>query len=153
MEMTETAFFRELPFLKGLSPEHLAVVTRDAWVMQLESDQTLFDKDAPAHSFFLILSGRIAIMGKGQRKGLVKIQTLAAGDAVGWSWMIPPHLWRFRAVALEPSSVLALNGVQLREACERDPSLGYLITKRMVGLMASRLEATLNKLAEHEDKP
>jgi CRP/FNR family transcriptional regulator, cyclic AMP receptor protein len=71
----------------------------------------------------------------------LEIQTVGEGSMLGWSWLIPPYRWSFDAQAITETTVLAVDGEKLRDACERDLKLGYELMKRFALLMAKRLNA------------
>ena len=68
------------------------------------------------------------------------IETIGAGDLLGWSWMFPPYVWHFTARAVEPTTAIVFYGTILREYCERDHSLGYELLKRISAVMVKRLQ-------------
>ncbi len=76
------------------------------------------------------------------------LQTVGAGDILGWSWLIPPYHWMFDAVALEPTRTIALDGRCLRGKCEADRVLGYELLKRFAHIMEQRLQATRLQLLD-----
>ena len=47
------------------------------------------------------------------------IETIGAGDLLGWSWMFPPYVWHFTARAIEPTTAIFFYGSILREYCEK----------------------------------
>jgi CRP-like cAMP-binding protein len=75
----------------------------------------------------------------------VVIETIGAGDLLGWSWMMPPYMWHFTARAIEPTDAIHFAGTILREYCEKDHSLGYELFKRMSAVMR-RLQAARKKM-------
>ena len=64
-----------------------------------------------------------------QRKP-VMIATLAEGEILGWSWLLPPYQRKFHAHAIETVRAIALDGKCLRTKCEDNHDLGYEILKR-----------------------
>ena len=76
----------------------------------------------------------------------IVIQTIGAGDALGWSWLFEPFTWHFDAWADEPTRALFFHAAQLREQCEEDPKLGYELMKRISRVVIHRLQATRLKL-------
>jgi CRP/FNR family cyclic AMP-dependent transcriptional regulator len=77
-----------------------------------------------------------------------EIQTLGAGDVLGWSWMFEPYKWQFEATAIEPTSAIFLYGTQLREQCEIDPEFGYELMKRCIRICIGRLQAAVQRLLD-----
>ena len=74
------------------------------------------------------------------------IETIGAGDLLGWSWMFPPYVWHFTARAVQPTSSIFFYGTILREYCDKDPTLGYELFKRMSEVMMRRLQRARSEL-------
>ncbi len=131
----------EHPFLQNLSPEHLRTLA--AWSRELEfgRGELLFREGGPATGLYLVRSGRVSVELHTPDRGPAPVQTVGPGEAVGWSWLIPPHRLRFDGRALEPTRVILIDGEPLRAACESDPELGFHLLRRLVGMLAGRLEA------------
>jgi CRP-like cAMP-binding protein len=80
--------------------------------------------------------------------GRVIIETLGRGDVIGLSWLLPPYQWRFGAVTTAPMQAFELDGRAVRAACDADPALGYELTRRFIGVVVHRLQATRDRLLE-----
>jgi len=106
-----------------------------------------------ANYFYLIRSGLISIEVHVPNKGPQVIQTLRKGDIAGWSWIFPPYKWNFDLKVIEPVSAVALDGKCLREKCEADQSLGYLLMKKFAKIMTDRLKATRMQLHTAKNSP
>jgi hypothetical protein len=74
------------------------------------------------------------------------IETIGAGNLLGWSWMFPPYVWHFTARATESTDAIFFYGTILCEYCERDPSFGYELFKRMAPVMIKRMQAARRNL-------
>ena len=68
------------------------------------------------------------------------------GQLLGWSWLFPPFRWAFGAVTDGPVQAFELDAVAVRACCAADPALGYELTRRLVEVVARRLEATRIRL-------
>ncbi len=136
------------PFLKGLSARHLDQLAESALLMQFEAGQEIFREGDLANRFYLVLDGTVVLESDDAERGRIPIQTLKAGDDLGWSWLFLPHYLHFSARAIEPSKLLFFYGVRLRQQCEEDHELGYELMKRVGQVVVQRLEATQRKLAE-----
>ena len=134
------------PFLVGMNSRHLALLTDCAMAARFKKDQTILLEGDFANRFYLIESGQVALESAGGFRDPVIIETLSQGDLLGWSWMFPPYVWNFTARAVEPTTAIFFYGTILREYCERDPSLGYELFKRMAPVMLRRLQGTRRKL-------
>jgi len=129
-------------FFDGMPPAHRAVLCEGARVVQFKAGDVMFREGDPADRCFLIESGRIAVGAHEPGHSTVSVQTLGAGEVVGWSWLFPPFAWHFEATALEPTRVLALNGAHLLACAERDHDFGYELMKRVAQIVIRRLQAT-----------
>ena len=136
------------PFLAGMSRTHLALLTNCAMAAHFEPGQTILREGEIANRFYLIESGKVVLeSGEGFGDPVV-VETIGAGDLLGWSWMFPPYVWNFTARAIEPTDAIFFYGTILREYCEKDHSLGYELFKRMTPIMLRRLQATRRKMLD-----
>jgi CRP-like cAMP-binding protein len=129
------------PFFQRLAPEHLKLLVGCATNVRFDAGAFLFRTGEDANQFFLIREGAVALEAAAPGRVPVVVQTLGAGEILGWSWLIPPYHWTFDARALEPTRAIALDGRCLREKCEADHDLGYELLKRISHILWERLEA------------
>lgn len=134
------------PFLAGMNHAELALLVDCAMVVRFEPGQLIFSEGELANRFYLIESGRVILESSARFDDAVEIDTVGAGDLLGWSWMFPPYVWHFTARAVEPTVAIFFYGTILREYCERNHSLGYELFKRMSAVMIKRLQSTRNKM-------
>lgn len=146
--------FTQHAFLRGLSERHRMLLASGARPFTAPAGQVLAQEGVPAHAFFLIRSGHVALesMVPGSEDGLL-IQTIGPAEVVGWSWLVPPHQWQFRCRAVDEVEGVSFNAEWLRDLCERDQSLGYHLLKQLVTVMAQRLAGTRRHLAEMHQSP
>lgn len=139
---------RQHPFLKGMSAEHLNILLESATYADFKPDEVIFREGDPANRFYLIESGKVELESRKQDRPPVRIQTIGAGDVLGWSWLYPPYYWNFEAKALEATKAIFFYGTRLREKCDEDPRFGLELMKRMSAVMLQRLQATRKRLLE-----
>jgi CRP/FNR family transcriptional regulator, cyclic AMP receptor protein len=134
------------PFLAGMNRTQLALLTDCAMPVHFKKGQTIFREGEMANRFYLIESGKVVLeSGDGLGKPVL-IETIGAGDLLGWSWMFPPYTWRFTARGAESTAAIFFYGTILREYCERDHSLGFELFKRMAPVMIKRMQNAREKL-------
>jgi CRP/FNR family transcriptional regulator, cyclic AMP receptor protein len=134
------------PFLAGMNRTQLAFLTDCAMPVHFKKGEVIFRDGEMANRFYLIETGKVLLESGGMNAEPVVIDTVAAGDLLGWSWMFPPYAWRFDARAAEPTNAIFFYGTILREYCERDHSLGYELLKRMSVVMNRRMQAARDKM-------
>lgn len=132
---------REHPFFHGLSSEHLAFAAGCGKNIVFDEGQAIANPGDAANDFYLIREGRVAIsLAIPPRKPFV-FQTLGENDILGLSWLIPPYRWTVSARAVQTTHAIALDGTCLRQKCEDNPGLGFILMKHLVQILAAREEA------------
>lgn len=138
----------EAPVFAGLSNEHAAQLAGCAQTTGWDAGEILFHEGDPADTFYVVRRGRVALELHVPTGGALTIETIEAGEVVGWSWLFPPHRWHFDGRAVTPVRAVAVDGACLRAKCERDPALGYELMQRFSQVMLERLQATRLRLAD-----
>ncbi len=136
------------PFLCGLAARYLTVLAARAQPLTLQPGVLLAREGQPAKAFYLIQDGHVAIETYRPAGGALRVQTVGAGDIVGWSWIVAPYHWQFDARAVDPVTAWALDADWLRDLCNQDHELGYFLLGRLVAVIASRLSATRLQLLD-----
>jgi len=134
------------PFLIGINAPHIRVVADCAMRCQFSAGEVIFRKGDTANRFYLIERGKVALESSAGGQ-VVRIDEISGGDLLGWSWIFPPYVCHFAARAIEPTKAIFLYGI-LRDYCEADPALGYVLFKRMSEVMMRRLQTARVKLSE-----
>jgi CRP/FNR family cyclic AMP-dependent transcriptional regulator len=146
--MTLEPLLREHRFFAGLDPEYLALITGCARNTVFSEGSFMFREDDPAGEFFLIRDGMLALEISGPGRGPIVVQTLTAGDVVGFSWLIDAHRWQFDGRVVTQVRAIGVDGVCLRDKCEQDPKLGFEMMRRFASLAVDRLQATRLQLLD-----
>jgi len=134
------------PFLAGMNHRQLALLTDCAGARHFKAKQTILREGEFANGFYLIETGNVALESEAGLGESIAIQTLGAGNLLGWSWMFPPYVWQFTARAVKPTTALFFCAAILREYCEKDHSLGYELLKRISAVMVTRLQAAHDQM-------
>ena len=134
------------PFLAGMNRTQLALLTDCAVARHFNTGQTILREGEFANGFYLIETGKVALESEAGFGESILVQTIGAGDLLGWSWMFPPYVWQFTAHAVEPSTALFFYAAILREYCEKDHSLGFELLKRISAVMVMRLQAAHDQM-------
>jgi CRP-like cAMP-binding protein len=129
------------PFFRGMKESYLRTIVDSATVVRFEPGDVIFEEGEPAHRFYLIRTGRVALQLVSYRIEPFTLTTLDQGDIVGWSWLFPPYRWKFTARALGVTRAISLDGARLRAICDEDHDLGYELMKRLAQIIDNRVES------------
>jgi CRP/FNR family transcriptional regulator, cyclic AMP receptor protein len=138
----------DVPFLAGLGAERLELLAGCAANVHFAEGEVLFREGAPADSFYVVRHGSIALEIFAPPRGRIVVETIGAGEVLGWSWLFPPYRWHFDARALTPIRATAFDGACLRGKCEDDPALGYDLMRRFAQVLMERLQWTRLRLLD-----
>src|SRR5688572_1078984 len=105
------------PFAKGLSPEHLEALANCAVETHFAKGELIFREDEFANHFYFLLEGEVTLES-GAANSPIPVETIGAGDVLGWAWLFPPYYWHFSARAERPTRAIFFYGAWLREECE-----------------------------------
>lgn len=143
----------EQPFFAGMPAEQAAFVAGCGRNVVVEAGAWLFREDGPADFFYLLRHGTVTLEMRAPGREPLIVDTLADGDILGWSWLMPPYRWSMDARAQTLVRVVALDAVCLRGKLDSDPALGYELIRRFVPVMGRRLLAARLQLADLYARP
>jgi CRP-like cAMP-binding protein len=139
---------RDQDVLHAFGPQHLERLAALAEEVEFHRDQIIFREGDQHGMFYLILDGGVGLEIMTARHP-VMVQTLHAGDALGWSALLDSSAGaHFEARALTPTRALAFDGAKLRQTCDADPSFGYRMMKALLALVTERLDVTRMQLSD-----
>jgi CRP/FNR family transcriptional regulator, cyclic AMP receptor protein len=141
------------PFLQGISVNHRAVLAQAAWDVTFPAGYRFFEDGGHAARFWLVQSGHVTVDVHVPGQGRVPIDTIGMGELIGWSWLFPPFMWAFGAVAASPVEAFEFDARTVRARCASDPALGYEVTRRVAEVLTKRLKSTRNRLITASIQP
>jgi CRP-like cAMP-binding protein len=144
-----TDILSQNPWFQSLKPDHfeklLSICTLDTWA----EGQKIFAEGDQGNHLYLILEGRVALEKYTPGRGRTTILTLDPSEIFGWSAVVPVVGTRTAtARATAPTRAVAFDSVALRQACDEDHDLGYLVYRRLTNIIAGRLSATRLQLLD-----
>jgi CRP-like cAMP-binding protein len=145
---TIEAVLGDLPVFKGLNAEAIALIAGCGSNTRFREGETVFREGDSADTFYVIRHGSVALETFVPARGQVTIETLEAGEVLGWSWLFQPYRWHFDAKALSLVRASAFDGACLRHKCEEDPALGYELMSRFAQVLIERLQWTRMRLLD-----
>jgi CRP-like cAMP-binding protein len=147
METIEN-LLHDVPLFQGLTPGALELIAGCGSNVHFQEGELVFRDGDEADAFYVLRHGSVALETFVPARGPVTIETLEAGEVLGWSWLFPPYRWHFDARAASPVRATSFDGACLRGKCESDPRLGYDLMSRFAQVVIERLQWTRMRLLD-----
>ena len=133
---------------EGLTQPELELIAGCGRNVQFREGELLFRDGAEANTFYVLRHGSVALETFVPTRGPVTIETIDAGEVLGWAWLFPPYRWHFDARALSLVRATSFDGACLRGKCETDPQFGYDLMSRFTQVVIGRLQWTRQRLLD-----
>lgn len=138
----------DVPLFEGLKDEELELLAGCASNVRFREGELLFREGEAADTFYVVRHGTVALETFVAPLGGVTIQTVEAGEVVGWSWLFEPYRWHLDARALTTVRATGFDAACLRQKCDDDPALGYDLMRRFASVIIERLQWTRLRLLD-----
>jgi CRP-like cAMP-binding protein len=138
----------QIDFLEGIPAEYLRPLARVAEVVEAPAGEVLFRQGEKSPSIYLLLEGEVALEIWVAGRGSCRIQTAGPGRLLGWTPLLADGLMTAGAKTLTPCRVVAINAMQVLEACAHNPHFGMELMRRTALALSRRLNATRQQLVE-----
>ena len=145
--MISPEVLRRYPYFAQISDESIKQLAMLAEEKRVPAGTIMFRGGDPAAHLSVILKGEVSIqyeLGNGE---LRSVDSLVAGDLLGWSALVEPYRYTAIATAVQNLELASIDAAKLRELCERDPLLGFRLMTQVAKLLAHRLEGARVQLA------
>ena len=145
--MVSPEMLRRFSCFSPIQEESLKALATIASEEMVPAGRCLFSEGEPAGCLSLLIDGEVDIQYRLANGELRTIDTLIAGDLLGWSALVPPYKMTGIATTNKASRLIRIQAQPLRDICERDPALGYRLVTQVARLLADRLDGTRVQLA------
>jgi CRP/FNR family transcriptional regulator, cyclic AMP receptor protein len=132
-----------LELLNGLTEEEAGGVLALGSPVSLRAGEVLFDLGAEARTLYVIDRGCVVLtlpIRVAEREEHVLIEEREAGQALGWSALIPPHKFTLRATAQLDTAVVAFPRGALLDYFATRPAVGYAVMRNVAAVTGHRLQ-------------
>ena len=135
-------------FFADMNPAYFEVVAGCGRNVVVHAGTAMMREGAQADTFWAIRGGRASVGVSAPGRGLLVLETLHAGEILGWARLLPPNRWHFDADALDDVHAVVFDAACLRAKCEADPALGFHLAKRFAQVLDERLQAARIQLLD-----
>lgn len=148
--MSDTAKLFAEGLFKGFAPDEMEAFLRRCQQKTYPDGTNLFMEQTEASKLYLILQGSIVLkfeMPQRENADTI-IATRKAGDAVGWSAIVPPHQYRLSGYCKGETTLLEIDRDTLQVIFETNYHLAYIFMRNIAVLTGERLHQVQDKLAK-----
>ncbi len=146
--MISPEILRRYPYFAGIDDailRQLAMIAEEK--PRIQAGTRLFDEGHPVKHLGIIICGEVNIqylLGSGEMR---TVDTLVAGDLLGFSALIEPYKYTGFGTTTHVTDLVLIDALKLRDLCNHDPRLGYQLIVEVAKLLAHRLEGARVQLA------
>lgn len=132
----------------ALTKKHQEQLMSLAREVSFAIDERIFNEGAKADRFWIIHTGSVALDVHVPGRRAAVIDTLGAGELLGWSWLVPPHHWHLGAQATSPVRAYEFDAAAVSELCGKDPELRQELLAYVAAVIAGRLRSARVRLLD-----
>jgi CRP-like cAMP-binding protein len=140
--MIDLSTILNAPILDGLTPSDLEGLGAIAREERAVKGDRLIARSTNAETFYIITAGRFALTLGITRHGAdeeMAVEEKTAGDALGWSALVEPHVSIYSAYCTTDGSVAAFSEEDLAGLMSSDPGFGHRFSANLAQLVGGRV--------------
>jgi CRP-like cAMP-binding protein len=145
--MVSIEVLRAFPYFAGVGGESLKAVAAITDERTLVAGEPLFKEGDPARALYILRAGQVDIVYQHHASEGRVVDTVVAGELIGWSSLVAPYRCTATAVPREPGRAVRIDAAGIRNLCAQDHTLGYHLLKELAGTLSRRLQGALVQLA------
>lgn len=148
--MVSPELLRRYPFFASLDDAQLQALAMLGEEKHYAQGAIIIQEETPARKLMLLLEGDVDLIYSGGGEGAVVnalVGSVAAGEILGVSSLIPPYRYICSARNNVPVRVVEFDAQPLREMMEKDARLGYALMANTAAAVLERLKYTQVELA------
>jgi CRP-like cAMP-binding protein len=131
---------QKIPWFNDLTIGRLDKIAQIAQLRHLKAGDVIFREGDIEDHVYIVLEGRVALDMMVPPRGKIRFYTAEKWEVFGWSSVTPTvHQRTAGATAVIDSVVASVQAAKLRELCDQDHDLGYVVMRRLANIVASRL--------------
>ncbi len=134
----------------GFAPDEKVAFLRRCQETTYPDGTNLFMEKTEATKLYMIASGGIDLhfeMPQRENADTI-IASLSPGAAVGWSAIVPPHIYTLSGHCRGETTLLEIDRDKMTEIFETNYHLAYIFMRNIAGLTGERLHHVQDKLAK-----
>ena len=138
--MVTTEDLKKMVIMTHLKNHMLDRIISITDVLIFEDQEIIFRQGDIADRFYMVKRGKVLLEQRLAEKITVSVGSIKPGFAFGWSTMIEEGYYTTDAVSAEPCEIYSMKGEKLRALCDKDPYMGYLLSRRLLVILKKRYD-------------
>ncbi|MBK9126386.1 MAG: cyclic nucleotide-binding domain-containing protein [Phycisphaerales bacterium] len=148
--MVSVEVLRSIPYFAGVGAESLRAVAAIADERDFPAGRPVFSEGEPAEALYILRAGEVDIVYQHNLDEGRVVDTVVAGDLIGWSALVQPHRCTATAIPRVASRAVRIDAGGIRNLCDLDHTLGYHLLRELAATLSHRLQGALVQLAASE---
>lgn len=150
--MIRLGFLERVGLFKRLNDDQLSLVRKCCVEKEYKRGDKLFCKGEDAKYIWIVIDGLIDLHfdlpeGFTMEEGV--ISSLSQTMTLGWSSIMPPYKYKLSACCTtRKCKVLRLDAKELKQICEKDVKIGYLVMANLAAVVSKRFHQLQDQVAE-----
>jgi CRP-like cAMP-binding protein len=109
-------------------------------LLSFDENEIIFRQGDKSGRLYMVKHGKVLLEQKITDKITVSISAIKPGYTFGWSAMLDEETYTSRAIAVEPSELFSLREKKIKALFEKDHSLGFIMSQRLLVIMKKRYD-------------
>lgn len=142
---------KQSKIFEGLQSDELQEITKICQIVKYKNGEKIFEAGEPAEHLFIVKEGEIELRCQMTYQNIpmgICLERKVRGQPLGWSALTEPYKYTLSAFAVKDSELLQMGHSELKELCERNNHLGYVLMSNIARLIASRFISTQVRLIQ-----
>ncbi len=135
-------------FFEDLTESQIRVLAEHARYRRFRPGELVFRDGNTTNRFYIVVTGKVVLETLVKDQAFTQLQTVSAGEVLGWPSLLPHDLHHLRARAMESTEVIYYAGGRLRQLCDKDHDLGYQLSQRLAEVTMARLQTARGLLSQ-----
>ncbi|MFE0130662.1 cyclic nucleotide-binding domain-containing protein [Streptomyces sp. NPDC059037] len=122
-----------------LSSDHRDRLLKHARPVDIPEGTRLFEEGGHADRFWIVRTGTATLDVRVPGRRPAVVDSVSAGELLGWSWLFEPYRWHFGAEAMTRVRADEFDAPTVRRMMDADPSFGFALGHFVGQMLAHRL--------------
>ena len=131
---------KQIIMLSYLTDEMLEKLIPITELLHFDKREVIFGQGEKSQRFYMLKEGKVILEQKITDKIAVSVSAIKPGNSFGWSAMLDEEEYTIDAVCADPCKVFSLRDDNMKALFEKDHSLGYIVSQRLLHIIKRRYD-------------